>query len=107
MTLVRPLGMILPGAAATMSTVPNAAQTRATQKTPITARARTWPTGDGGVSMISSAAGRNASSSALRARPAGRMQTTFSANFMETCLGAIQGGVSPARLDEIVVRAVL
>src|SRR5262252_8243178 len=107
MTLVRPLGMILPGATATMSTVPSAVQARATQKTPITAKERTWPTGDGGVSTISSAAGRNASSSVLRARAAGRERTIFSTNFMETCLGAIQRGVSPTPLDEIVVRAVL
>jgi hypothetical protein len=69
-TLVRPLGTIFPGADATMSMVPAQAQIRATQKSSMIVAPNARPIGDGGVSTISSAAGRNASSSPrlLRAR---------------------------------------
>ena len=63
MILVRPLGTIFPVAEATMSIVPNHAQTSATQNTAMMVAPIARPIGDGGVSTISSAAGRNASSS--------------------------------------------
>ena len=72
------------------------------------------PIGDGGVSTISSAAGRKASSSRAAAGcalgkgeltlPAGR---TGSADFMEACLQAVERGVAAAGADQLVVGAVL
>jgi hypothetical protein len=62
MTLVRPLGTIFPVVAATISIVPAHAQLTATQNSKIIVAPIARPTGDGGVSAISSAAGRNASS---------------------------------------------
>src|SRR5216684_5735238 len=105
--LVRPLGMILPGATATMSTVPMHAQPNATANTAMMVKATARPTGEGGVSTISSAAGRNASSSRRRsARSAGKA-TTFLADFMQTCLEPIECCIAAAGLDQIVVGAVL
>ena len=63
MTLVRPLGTIFPVAEATMSIVPQEAQASAAQNSRMMTAAIARPIGDGGVSTISSAAGRNASSS--------------------------------------------
>ena len=67
-TLLRPLGMILPGAEAIMSTLPRLAQASSLQKTVIRISAMARPIGEGGVSTISSAAGRNAVPSAGRSR---------------------------------------
>jgi hypothetical protein len=61
--LVRPLGTILPGADATISIVPAEAHAKATQKIVMMVAPIARPIGAGGVSMISSAAGRNATSS--------------------------------------------
>ena len=61
-SLVLPLGTILPLAVTTMSTLPNVAQASATQKMAMMVAPTARPTGDGGVSAISSAAGRKASS---------------------------------------------
>jgi len=58
--------MILPGAVATISTVPNDAQASATQNRAITVAPIARPIGEGGVSTISSAAGRKASSCSVR-----------------------------------------
>jgi len=63
MTLVRPLGMIFPGAEAMMSTSPSDAQVKATQNSTMIVKAMALPTGDGGVSTISNAAGKNAARS--------------------------------------------
>src|SRR4030095_15917389 len=63
MILVRPLGTIFPVADATISMVPAQAQTSAAQKSKMMVAPIVRPIGDGGVSTISSAAGRNASSS--------------------------------------------
>jgi hypothetical protein len=54
--------MIFPVAVATMSTLPNIAHVSATQKMAMIVAPTARPTGDGGVSAISSAAGRKASS---------------------------------------------
>ena len=62
-TLVRPLGTIFPVADATMSIVPAEAQISAAQNNRIMVAPIARPIGDGGVSTISSAAGKNASSS--------------------------------------------
>ena len=66
MILVRPLGTILPGAEATMSIVPDQAQASAAQNSTMMVAPIARPIGDGGVSTISSAAGRKASSSPRR-----------------------------------------
>ena len=55
-------GMILPGAVATMSTVPKQAQASASRTAAMIVAPIARPIGEGGVSTISSAAGRNASS---------------------------------------------
>jgi len=74
--LLRPLGMILPCAEATVSTLPRLAQASAAQNAAITVSAMARPIGEGGVSTISSAAGRNAMPSAGRNRRApGRAAT--------------------------------
>ena len=61
-SFVLPLGMIFPVAVATMSTLPNVAHAIATQKIAMIVAPTARPRGEGGVSAISSAAGRNASS---------------------------------------------
>src|SRR5262245_10723245 len=66
-TLVRPLGTIFPLADATMSIVPHQAHISAAQNSRMMVVAIARPIGDGGVSTISSAAGRNASSWLRRA----------------------------------------
>src|SRR5260370_5448181 len=114
MIFVRPLGMILPWAEATMSILPNAAQPSARQNramivTPVARRGR-----EGGASTISSAAGRNAISS--RSRRAFGNGTTLAdfvdsdfmnSNLMDSTLHAVEAGIAPARPDQLVVRAVL
>src|SRR6266852_2033849 len=65
-SLVRPPDTILPVAVATMSTLPNDAHTSAMQKTVMMLAPMARPIGDGGVSVISSAAGRNAISCSRR-----------------------------------------
>src|SRR5690349_23348937 len=74
------------------------------------------PIGDGGVSTISNAAGKNASSSRRRSTRRSGKETAFVlanlsgaglADFMEPSLEAIERGVAAAGLDQLVVRAVL
>jgi hypothetical protein len=64
--LVRPLGTILPCAEAIRSTEPRLAQASARQKAAIRVKEMARPIGEGGVSTISSAAGRKASPSTGR-----------------------------------------
>src|SRR5579863_10549812 len=72
--------MILPGAVATMSTWPKLAQSRDNEKRPITVAPIARPIGEGGVSTISRAAGRNSSSSRPRTLgPGGKGRIFFSA----------------------------
>ncbi len=54
--------MILPGAVATISTDPRQAQANATTNTAMSVAPIARPIGEGGVSTISRAAGRNANS---------------------------------------------
>src|SRR5215470_11323641 len=119
-TLVRPLGTIFPVADATMSIVPHQAQASAAQNSTAMVAAIARPIGDGGVSTISSAAGRNASSS-LRRSHATRIGTTRrvcltgvagsmladSADIMDPCLQPMQRCITATRLDQCIVRAVL
>src|SRR5262245_36077449 len=109
-TLVRPLGTIFPVADATMSMVPNEAQMSAAQNMRPMVPAIMRPSGDGGVSMISSAAGRNASSSPRRAGPRRigiRCRIGALADFMDACLQPVQRCIAAACLDQGVVGAVL
>src|SRR5215472_9811732 len=105
--LVRPLGMILPWADATMSIFPNAAQASARQNMAMMVTPTARPIGEGGVSTTSSAAGRNASSSRSRRSRALGNGMTLLADFINASLHAIEGCVAPAGPDQLVVGAVL
>src|ERR1700719_3972633 len=107
--LLRPVGTILPGAVAMMSTEPRLAQASAATKNRMMVPAMARPAGEAGVSMISSAAGRNSSSAPLRAgeRGHGRMRALPSADFMDAGLQTVQRGVAPAGADELVVVVIL
>ena len=114
-TVVLPLGTIFPGADATMSMVPHHAHTSATQNKSMITAAVARPIGDGGVSTISSAAGRKASSS--RRRPGSRRIGTTRrpgltgsmdlARFMDACLQPMQRCIAAADVDQRVMCAVL
>src|ERR1700746_1402662 len=114
-TLVRPLGTILPVGDATMSIVPHQPQTIAAQNSRMIVATILRPVGEGGVSTISSAAGRNASSSprlpcARRngmTRCAGWGGARDSADFMDPpCLQPVQRCIAAASFDERIVVAV-
>src|ERR1700730_10610216 len=111
MVLVRPLVMILPGAEATMSILPNAAQPSARQNRAMIVTPIARPVGEGGDSTISSAAGRNAISS--RSRRAGvfgngtTLADFMESDFMDATLHAVEGGIAPTGSDQLVMRAVL
>src|SRR5262249_22096684 len=118
MTLLWPVGMILPVAEATMSTWPKNAHASARQKRAMMLNTIVRPTGDGGVSTISSAAGRNASSCLSRpllVREEGSTFRTFGvapcdvclADCMDARLEAMERRVAPLRIDELVVGTVL
>ena len=106
---------IFPVADATMSIVPHQAQTSAAQNTRMMVAPIARPIGDGGVSTISSAAGRNASSSPRLwcGRPKrddalhGLGGHAGSADFMESRLQPMQRCVATAGLDQRVMAAVL
>src|SRR5262245_34604827 len=110
MTLVRPLGMIFPGAAAMISTSPSEAQARARANSAMIVKPMARPIGEGGVSTISRAAGRNSSSClSWRAGRAGSgmmFLAGFSADFMDSGLQAMEGGIAAAGVDQIVMAAV-
>src|SRR5215469_14621830 len=114
MTLVRPLGTIFPAADATMSIVPHQAQRSAAQNSRMIVAPIVRPIGEGGVSTISSAAGRNASSAPRR--PCTRRNGTTPplpsvisrlADFMKSCLQPMQGCIAAAGVDQRVVGTVL
>src|SRR6516164_3320192 len=107
--------MIFPGAEAMMSTSPSEAQARPRQNRAIIVTPIARPIGEGGVSTISSAAGRNANS--CRSRRAARGSgITFvaegstlvdgSADFMDACLEPVEGGVPAAAVDQIIMGAI-
>src|SRR5262245_42291407 len=113
MILVRPLGTIFPLADATMSIVPHQAHTSAAQNSRMMAAPIARPIGDGGVSTISRAAGRNASSSPRLScarrnammRRIGLTGVAGSADFMNSCLQAMQRCIAGAGLDQGVMGA--
>src|SRR5499426_4311113 len=115
MSLVRPLGTIFPVADATMSIVPHQAHTSAAQNSAMMVTPIVRPIGDGGVSMISSAAGRNASSSPRLScerrngitRRIGLTGVAGSGDFMDSCLQPMQRCIAAAGLDQRVMGAVL
>src|SRR5260370_19566451 len=92
-----------------MSTRPKVAQHITTMKNRLMVAAIARPTGEAGVSTISIAAGRN-STCARRVADAdsGSVTTTplRSADFMETCLEAMQRGIATICPDQFVVHAV-
>src|SRR5258708_11171900 len=130
MTLSPPCATILPGAVATMSILPKQAQARPAQKISTTVMPSARPTGEGGVSTISRAAGRNSVSA--RSRPPGgrkpssdlrtakaplqrstihaarprRGRSRSSTDFMDTRLHAVEVGVMATAADQLVVAAV-
>src|SRR5207302_1547364 len=107
-TLVRPLATILPGAVATMSIFPKAVQASATQKSAIIVSATARPTGEGGVSTTSRAAGRNASSSrSRRVLDFGKATTAALLDFMEAALDAMEVCIPSAGADQFIMGAVL
>src|SRR5262249_32160443 len=118
MTLVWPVGIILPVAEATMSTWPKNAHASARQNSAMMLTTIVRPTGDGGGSTISRAAGRNASSSLSRlllVREDGGVFRTFGvapcdvclADCMDARLKPMERHVASVRIDELVVGAVL
>src|SRR5262249_7871446 len=110
-TLVRPLGIIFPGAEAMMSTLPRDAQAKARQNSTTMVKPIARPSGDGGVSTISSAAGKNASwSLSRRVAPAGSAITFLAellADLMVSGLQAVERGIAAAGVDQNVMGAIL
>src|SRR6516162_11750128 len=114
MTLTRPLGRIFPVADATISMVPHQAQISAMENSRIMALPIARPIGDGGVSTILSAAGRNASSSRRFGcgRRSGMTRCTdlsgiaSSADLMEPSLQTMQRCIAAAGFNECVVVAI-
>src|SRR5262249_8798787 len=100
-------GMILPGAVATMSTLPNDAQASARQNRAITVAPIARPIGEGGVSVISSAAGRKASSCLLRRTRLCGKAMIFLADLMDARLQVMQLRIATVDADQFVVIAVL
>src|SRR6516162_4656425 len=110
--------MILPVAEATISTRPKNAHTSARQNKAMMLNTIVRPIGDGGVSTISSAAGRKASSSLSRpllVREEGSAFRRFGAAPCDVCLAdcmdarlePMERRVAPVCIDELVVGAVL
>src|SRR5580704_10233507 len=108
-SLVRPPGTILPVDVVTISTLPSDAHASATQKTATMLTPIARPTGEAGVSVISSAAGRNAISASRRRISALGSATAFLllAGVMDARLQVMQLCVAPVRTDQILVVAVL
>ena len=94
-----------------MSILPNDAQAKARQNRTMIVQAEARPVGDGGVSTISRAAGRNASSYLSRRldrRGRGMMfLAELSADFMDPGLQAVERGIAAAGIDQILMGAVL
>src|SRR6516164_9134651 len=111
MTLTRPLGRIFPVADATISMVPHQAQISAMQNSRMMAIPIARPIGDGGVSTISSAAGRNASSSrrfgcGRRSGSTDLSGVASSADLIEPSLQTMQRCIAAAGFDQRIVASV-
>src|SRR5579883_189050 len=110
MIFVRPVGTILPEAVAMMSTWPKYDQAIAAAKNRMIVAPMARPKGEAGVSMISSAAGRNSSSA--RRSPSRRgsgikASERASACLMNPRLNAVEQGVAAAAPDQLVMAAIL
>src|ERR1700684_2217974 len=86
--------MIFPVAVATISTWPRLAHRSASTNSAIMDAPIARPIGEGGVSTISSAAGRNASSSRSRCLAPPGNGTIFFSAFMDACLKKAHQGTS-------------
>src|SRR5262249_5239946 len=107
MTLLRPVGTILPGAVATISTQPSTAHVNASTKNVMIVPPMARPAGEAGVSMISSAAGRNSRSFwDLEGTDNLRDAATMSPHLQQSGLRAVERGVSAAAAHKFVMRAV-
>src|SRR5258708_22790658 len=106
-TLVPSDGTILPGADATMSTYARDAHRSAKQISAMIVAATPLPTGDAGVSTISSAAGRNAVSSALERALVFGNEMILLADFMDARLKPVERGVTATGTNQLVVGSVL
>src|SRR5271156_3792477 len=114
MSLTRQLGTTLPEAEATMSTCPKMAQISARTKSATMVMPIERPIGDGGVSTISSAAGRKASSSfSRRSRFIGNDTTFFVASIaaladlMDATLQPVKVRVASAGPYQVIVSTIL
>src|SRR4051812_1372656 len=99
--------MILPDADATMSIWPKLAQATARQKSTMSVAPIARPIGDGGVSTISRAAGRKASSFLVRRFRPVKNPFVVSMNFIGSTLQTIKRCISPTRPDQFIMRPVL
>ena len=99
--------MILPGAIATISTLPTDAQNSAAQKTAMIVAPIARPIGDAGVSAISSAAGKNASSYSRRRACCLGKSMTFLADVMNAGLHEMEFGIPAVAADQLVMAALL
>src|ERR1700716_4625895 len=107
-SFVRPPGTILPVDVVTISTLPSDAHASATQKTAMMLAPVARPAGDGGLSVISSAAGRNAISCSRRRISALRKGTmVLLTDVMDSRLEVMQLCVAAVGAEQIVVLAVL
>src|SRR5260370_8854481 len=108
---VRPVGMIFPGAVATISMCPKIAHASAEMKNRMMTAPMARPAGDAGVSTISSAAGRNSSSVRERSRGTSavvRVRTGMRlADFLQPDLRTVHHGVATADAEPFGVAAVL
>ena len=101
--LVRPLGMILPGAVATISVVPSAAHPNATQNSTMIVTPTIRRVGDGGVSTISNAAGRKASSSSRRRTGACGNGMIFLTDVMDSSLQIVEFRITTVTADQLIM----
>ncbi len=108
--------MIFPRAVTTTSTVPNIDQIAPAQKMAIMIPAIARPIGEGGLSVISKAAGRNASSYSGRLRPVNATARLSDVAIAAEGLlvGAMQAGLQKMEIrvasfaaDQFLMRAVL
>ena len=106
---MRPLGTILPGAMATISVVPNEAHARVRQNNAIIVTPTARRVGDGGISVISSAAGKKMRVRNRAGEPA--LEETallFSRRpSLNSSLQVVKLCVATVAVDQLVMRSVL
>src|SRR5947209_12798579 len=107
MTFVRPDGIIFPDAEPTMSIWLSEAQASARQNSAMIVPPIAPANGGTGVSTISKAAGRKASSSLPRKGGIRKKLVAASANFMDACLQSMERRVASTGVDQLVVGTIL